>query len=119
MKFEKLSMPSSPVPKESFGSRRGLQVIEIRPRVDWNKGTAVRWIQRVNGSANTLSLYIGDDATDEDAFAALPEGVTIRVGHAKETAARYYLDEQKSVTHFLAWLAEAGARECPMQRQTC
>jgi trehalose-phosphatase len=93
-----------------FRVRRGLQVIEVRPRVNWDKGTAVRWIQQVKGSADTLSLYIGDDATDEDAFAALPEGVTIRVGHAKETAARYYLDEQKLVTHFLGWLAEARAR---------
>jgi len=96
-----------------FRVRRGLQVIEVRPRVNWDKGTAVRWIQQVKGSADTLSLYIGDDATDEDAFAALPEGVTIRVGHTKETAARYYLDEQKLVTHFLGWLAEAGARAWP------
>jgi trehalose 6-phosphate phosphatase len=93
-----------------FRVRRGLQVIEVRPRVNWDKGTAVRWIQQVKGSADTLSLYIGDDATDEDAFAALPEGVTIRVGNTKETAARYYLDEQKLVTHFLGWLANAGAR---------
>ena len=90
-----------------FRVTRGLQVIEIRPRVDWNKGTAVRWIQQVSGSANTLSLYVGDDDTDEDAFAALPEGVTVRVGHAKGTAARYYLDDQRSVTHFLSWLGQA------------
>jgi trehalose 6-phosphate phosphatase len=96
-----------------FRVRRGLQVIEVRPRVNWDKGAAVRWIQQAKGSADTLSLYIGDDATDEDAFAALPEGVTIRVGHTKETAARYYLDEQKLVTHFLGWLAEAGARAWP------
>ncbi len=93
-----------------FRVTRGLQVIEIRPRVNWNKGTAVRWIRQVMGSADTFSLYVGDDATDEDAFAALPEGVTVRVGHAKGTAARYYVDEQKWVTHFLAWLVEASAR---------
>ena len=39
-----------------FRVTRGLQVIEIRPRVDWNKGTAVRWIQQVTGSADTLVL---------------------------------------------------------------
>lgn len=103
-----------------FRVTRGLQVIEIRPRVDWNKGTAVRWIQRVNGSANTLSLYIGDDSTDEDAFAALPEGVTVRVGHAKGTAARYYLDDQRSVTHFLSWLGQTdvrGVASNPAQRE--
>ena len=70
-------------------------------------------------SANALSFYIGDDITDEDAFSALPEGFTIRVGHAKGTAARYYLDQQRLVTHFLAWLADArarGAAASPVQR---
>jgi trehalose-phosphatase len=93
-----------------FRMIRGLQIIEIRPRVDWNKGSAVRWIQQGIGSADTLSLYVGDDATDEDAFAALPEAVTVRVGHAKGTAARYYLDDQRSVTHFLSWLAGVDVR---------
>jgi trehalose 6-phosphate phosphatase len=93
-----------------FRVTRGLQVIEVRPRVDWNKGSAVRWIQEASGSAHALSLYIGDDATDEDAFDALPEGVTVRVGHAKGTAARYYLDDQGSVIHFLAWLGQADVR---------
>jgi trehalose-phosphatase len=103
-----------------FRVTRGLQVIEVRPRVDWNKGTAVQWIQQVRGSANTLCLYVGDDATDEDAFAALPEGVTVRVGHAKGTAARYYLDDQGSVTRFLSWLGQADVRGIgsnPVQRE--
>jgi trehalose-phosphatase len=97
---------------------RGLQVIEIRPRVDWNKGNAVRWIQEGIGSDHALSLYVGDDATDEDAFAALPEGVTVRVGHAKATAAQYYLDDQSAVTHFLSWLSRVdvhGAMSSPVQ----
>ena len=95
-------------------------MIEVRPRVDWNKGSAVRWIQQVTGSANALSLYVGDDATDEDAFTALPDGVTVRVGHAKGTAARYYLDDQRSVTHFLSWLGQAdlrGVANNPAQRE--
>jgi trehalose 6-phosphate phosphatase len=103
-----------------FRVTRGLQVIEVRPRVDWNKGTAVRWIQQASASADTLSVYVGDDATDEDAFAALPEGVTVRVGHAKRTAAGYYLDDQKAVTHFLAWLGQASVRGVasnPAQRE--
>lgn len=103
-----------------FRVTRGLQVIEVRPRVDWNKGTAVRWIQKVIGGANTLSLYVGDDATDEDAFAALPEGITVRVGCAKGTAARYYVDDQNSVTPFLSWLGQADVREVasnPSQRE--
>jgi trehalose 6-phosphate phosphatase len=93
-----------------FRVTRGLQVLEIRPRVDWNKGTAVRWIGECAGTVGTLSIYIGDDITDEDAFSALPEGVTVRVGHATETAARYYLEDQSSVVRLLAWLAETTDR---------
>jgi trehalose 6-phosphate phosphatase len=90
-----------------FRVTRGLQVLEIRPRVDWNKGTAVRWIQERTGTVGTLSFYIGDDVTDEDAFCALPAGVTVRVGQAMRTAARYYLEDESWVVHFLAWLAKA------------
>jgi len=93
-----------------FRVTRGLQVLEIRPRVDWNKGTAVHWIEEGTGTVGTLSFYIGDDITDEDAFSALPDGVTVRVGHATGTSARYYLEDQSSVVHFLAWLAEATER---------
>jgi trehalose 6-phosphate phosphatase len=93
-----------------FRVTRGLEVLEIRPRVAWNKGTAVHWIEEVTGTVGTLSLYIGDDITDEDAFSALPEGVTVRVGYATETAAQYYLEDQSSVTQLLVWLAEATDR---------
>jgi trehalose-6-phosphatase len=45
---------------------------ERRPRMDWNRGAAVRWIEAMRGSADTFTFYIGDDLTDEDAFSALP-----------------------------------------------
>jgi len=100
-----------------FRVTQGLQVLEIRPSVDWNKGSAVRWIQEARGTANTLSFYLGDDSTDEDAFRALPDGITIRVGQVKRTAARYYLDGQSWVTHFLTWLVgECGTQQHKVER---
>lgn len=53
----------------------GKKVLEIRPRVKTNKGTAVlglleRWFGSV-WPVRTLAIYMGDDVTDEDAFAAL------------------------------------------------
>jgi trehalose 6-phosphate phosphatase len=95
-----------------FRVSQGLQLLEIRPRVDWNKGSAVRWIQEAKGMANTLSFYLGDDSTDEDAFQALPDSITVRVGQVKGTAARFYLEGQSGVKHFLAWLACAGENYC-------
>jgi trehalose-phosphatase len=90
-----------------FRVKPGLQVLEIRPSVDWNKGSAVRWIQEARGTTNALSFYLGDDSTDEDAFRALPAGITIRVGQVKRTAARYYLEGQSKVMQFLTWLSAA------------
>ena len=79
-------------------------IIEIRPRVDWNKGTAVRWIQDRLQADGALPFIIGDDRTDEDAFDAIDDAVTIRVGPEESTAARYCLPDQEAVGEMLHWL---------------
>ena len=89
-----------------FEITEGRKVLEIRPRVGWDKGMAVRWIQQASGHPAALPLYIGDDSTDEDAFLALPEGITIAIGKARETAAQYFLDRQDLVPEFLRWLLD-------------
>ena len=83
----------------------GDKVYEIRPRVDWDKGVAVNWIRERMRKPNALPVYVGDDRTDEDAFAALPEGITIKVGEPTKTAANYYLNSPEEVERFLEWLA--------------
>jgi trehalose 6-phosphate phosphatase len=52
-----------------FEAFRGRKVLEIRPGVRVNKGTAVRTLVRESGA--TRGLYAGDDTTDLDAFAGL------------------------------------------------
>ncbi|CAN0357383.1 unnamed protein product, partial [Discosporangium mesarthrocarpum] len=54
--------------------KHGKKVLELRPKVDWNKGSAVLWILDALGMAgrsDVFPIYIGDDITDEDAFDAL------------------------------------------------
>ncbi|RWW82125.1 hypothetical protein BHE74_00009437 [Ensete ventricosum] len=49
----------------------GRKVLEIRPVIDWNKGKAVEFLLESLGLSNrddVLSIHIGDDRTDEDAF---------------------------------------------------
>jgi trehalose-phosphatase len=77
---------------------------EIRPRVYWNKGNAVAWIKERIQRPDALLFYLGDDATDEDAFAVLPDSITIKVGEATETAAKYYVPDVQGVLQFLEWL---------------
>jgi trehalose 6-phosphate phosphatase len=83
----------------------GVKVYEIRPRTHWNKGAALGWIRDQIGKTEIALIYIGDDTTDEDAFRALADGVTIRVGFTEGTAARYYAESQSEVGAFLEWLA--------------
>lgn len=48
-----------------------VQVLEIRPVIDWNKGKAVKFLLESLGLSNSdvvLPIYVGDDQTDEDAF---------------------------------------------------
>ncbi|MBI2058188.1 MAG: trehalose-phosphatase [Nitrospirae bacterium] len=58
---------------------------------------------------NPLVVYIGDDRSDEPAFKALRrEGITIRVGRPRATAARYRLANPDRVLRFLEGMVAAG-----------
>ena len=54
---------------EGLDPRWGRKVLEIRPSVEADKGTAV--VSLLDGVRARLGLYAGDDTTDLDAFAGL------------------------------------------------
>jgi trehalose-phosphatase len=92
----------------------GEKVFEIHPCVDWNKGAAVRWILdhlSQQGKSDILPIYMGDDPTDESAFAVLMDGITIKVSGTEETAARYTLEGPAEVRTFLEWVDELVRHE--------
>lgn len=65
--------------------RWGRMVLEIRPPVDADKGTAVRRLLELHGLRR--ALYAGDDATDLDAFRGLDRlEVAVRVAIASGEA---------------------------------
>ncbi len=89
----------------------GKKVFSIRPRLPWDKGRAVVWLLQDLGlgGSDVLPVYIGDDETDEDAFAALREhgGIGILVAKAPQrTAAHYVLSNTDEVHLFLCKLVE-------------
>lgn len=94
--------------QDRFDARRGKEVIEIVPRVSWNKGSAVLWILeqlRSRLEIRAVSVcYIGDDATDEDVFRAI-DGVTICVGDYAPTSARFGVRDAVEAANFLRWLS--------------
>jgi len=88
----------------------GKMVLEIRPRLDWNKGTAVdqlvRAEERLRGEA-VFPVYVGDDATDEDAFRVLEgRGLAVLVGEPRESRATHYVENTEEVARMLRTLAE-------------
>lgn len=83
----------------------GRKVFEIMPRTDWHKGSAVHWINSHLGAEDVLTVYLGDDTSDEDAFQILPDAVTVKVGPAPVTCAKYTLPDPAAVHEFLLWLA--------------
>ena len=88
----------------SFQCREGKMVLEVYPRIDWNKVRAIKWIAREVLPFSALRIYLGDDSADEEAFLAIRDGITIRVGDLSDTAARYSLPDVASVGVFLQWL---------------
>jgi trehalose-phosphatase len=89
----------------------GKKILELRPDLDWHKGKALFWLLDTMGldCQTVLPLYIGDDVTDEDAFAALQhDGIGIVVADAVQpTAARYCLPDVAAVGTFLTALRAA------------
>ena len=61
---------------EGFRPRWGRRVLEIRPPIDRDKGTAVKLLVAESGFRR--ALYAGDDTTDIDAFRGL-EGLELAV----------------------------------------
>ena len=62
--------------EEGLRPRFGRKVLEVRPPVDADKGTAVRSLLESRGLRR--ALYAGDDATDLDAFRGL-DGLEVAV----------------------------------------
>jgi trehalose 6-phosphate phosphatase len=88
--------------------QHGKMVIELRP-AGADKGDAVRALMAEPDFAGAPPLFVGDDLTDEDAFAAAASmgGAGILVGAARESAAQWRLPDVASV---IGWLAEAARR---------
>jgi trehalose-phosphatase len=84
----------------------GSQAVELLPAVDWHKGKAVDWIRSVVDTGPGLGagvVYIGDDRTDEDAFATIQSrGMAIGVGdRPHDHLIRFRLAGPASVGRFL------------------
>ena len=92
----------------------GKKVLEIRPPVGVNKGTAIsRLVGDLGGFRRGASvLFAGDDITDEDAFRFLreyhPAAVTICIGDRADTAAEFTFRDTDRLRALLERVARAA-----------
>jgi len=78
----------------------GAMVWEVLPNEIRGKGGAVRDLLG-EFPPGTPAIYIGDDGTDESAFCALSDQITIRVGKTRKSHAKYYVRNPGEVIRFL------------------
>lgn len=101
------STTSSYVRRKNLIITHGKKVVEIKPRISWNKGKIVLWLlkylNRKESLRNVLPIYLGDDTTDEDAFRVLKKrGIGIFVGNPKKKSlAEFYLRNTAQVVDFV------------------
>lgn len=88
----------------------GNLVVEFLPNVACHKGDATLWIGRdvaERCGVPPWTVFVGDDITDEDAFAVIESGVGVLVG-SRDSAARFQLRGILEVNALLSWLLRAG-----------
>lgn len=87
----------------------GKKVFEFRPRIEWNKGSALRQIARQLEIPLEAVVFLGDDVTDEDAFEELgPKGMTVHVGsESAPSRAAFNASDPADVARFLRALLGA------------
>ncbi|MCH8893831.1 MAG: trehalose-phosphatase [Chloroflexi bacterium] len=86
---------------------RGKKLLEVRPNLDWGKGKAIEKIREDCGDS-PLTMFFGDDATDEDGFAVVQNagGLAVFIGPPRHgTIALHQLDTPAEVGQVLALLA--------------
>ncbi len=93
--------------QESLRVIENLRDAEIVPRCIGGKGIAVQQFLAKPARCRALPFYFGDDHSDEDAFEAVGDGISIRVGAARPTRARYSIRSPAGVAVVLAKLEAA------------
>ena len=84
----------------------GKQVVEILP-ASASKGAGIRRFLASPPYAGRTPIFVGDDLTDEDGFAAVNAlgGLSVRVGAGADTQAHHALAAPADLRHWLAALA--------------
>lgn len=102
--MEKLAADIGP----SMRLQRGKAVAELVP-AGASKGGAITWLMQQETYTGRTPVFIGDDITDEDGFAAVnaASGLSIRIGEG-QSCARHHLPSPTALHQVLLAAAEGG-----------
>ena len=83
----------------------GKEVLNIVPEGGPDKGQAL--LAAMSRYNTHKAIYVGDDDTDEDVFALPPSAqiLRIRVGHHEDSAAQFFIKDQREIDSLLSRLA--------------
>jgi trehalose 6-phosphate phosphatase len=86
----------------------GKMVVNLLPAGSPDKGAALADLRRRLRCQS--AIFVGDDDTDEDAFALASQGwlLGIRIGHSRRSHAPYFLPSQAAINLLLARMATRG-----------
>ena len=93
--------------RKSLWVMENLRDAEIVPRCILGKGIAVQRFLSKPAPCRVLPFYFGDDFSDEPAFETVGKGISIRVGAARPTRARYSIRGPAAVAAVLSKLESA------------
>lgn len=96
--------------RPSLRVTEGKKVFEIRPDVEWDKGAATRFLlDTLRGDGELPAIFIGDDRTDEDAFAVvtgLGGGIVVGRPPPPDTRALAWAADPDEVADLIRALAD-------------
>lgn len=97
---------------------RGKEAISVLPSDSVDKGDALQRARRLLHC--DLAMYVGDDDTDEDAFADSSTGTVIgvRIGSKRRSKALYHLKNQLEIDTFLRKLIRLRPLQHPRRRRS-
>ena len=85
---------------------KGKMVLEVRPDLSWGKGEAIARLWEIYPDLS-LTIFFGDDVTDEDGFAVVQsgDGIAVFVGEGRApTQALHRLDSHREVAEAMRLL---------------
>lgn len=95
----------------------GKMTFDLRPDLHWNKGHALGAIRkRLPGGWR--AVFVGDDATDEEAFRTLgARALTVRIGRVNASAAQFIIPRRRLVDRLLKALAKRRGTGVAIERR--